>query len=601
VGEPRFGPERAGATPSVPDIIGAPESGPDPDGDWDALAELRRMLVGHEREQLDSILERLDDRAARRREVADALPDVLLEHAADPRFTRALTPPVERAITASVRSNPAPLADALFPVMGPAIRKAVTTALAGMVEALNRTLEHSLSWRSLAWRIEAVRTGRSFGEVMLLHTLVFRVEQIFLIERTSGLLLQHVTDAARDVRDADMVSGMLTAIRDFVSDSFHVTDAESLDTLTVGDLTVWIEQGPRAILAAVLHGTAPTAFRAELQAALERIHLECADQFEQFRGDATMFEGARPVLEACLRSEYHATPASSRWMIKGAAYVAAIALVVWAGFALRTSRRWNHYVDALRAEPGIVVVSADRREGKYSLSGLRDPLARDPAILLAESNLTPADVNATWQSYHAASPSLAIVRARQVLQPPAGVTLDLKNGVLTATGVAPLAWLGEARRLALLIPGVSTFDTAPAADAAVRAAVSRVQQLSPLFAKGQATLAPGQDAVLRELVARVAEMERAAESVGRRFRVDVVGHTDADGGPETNVPLSRARAALVKSALQGVAGDRLQIADAGVGSEDPLVRSDREADKQRNRRVTVRVTTTDTPPGNLQR
>jgi outer membrane protein OmpA-like peptidoglycan-associated protein len=47
---------------------------------------------------------------------------------------------------------------------------------------------------------------------------------------------------------------------------------------------------------------------------------------------------------------------------------------------------------------------------------------------------------------------------------------------------------------------------------------------------------------------------------------------------------------VVRSALQAVAGDRLVIMDSGVGSDDPAVRSDRETDKQQNRRVTVRVT-----------
>jgi len=61
-----------------------------------------------------------------------------------------------------------------------------------MVDSLNRTLEHSLSWRSLNWRVEALRTGRSFGEIVLLNHAVYRVEQVFLIDRTSGRCCQHV-------------------------------------------------------------------------------------------------------------------------------------------------------------------------------------------------------------------------------------------------------------------------------------------------------------------------------------------------------------------------------------------------------------------------
>jgi len=589
VAETRSGPDRGGAAPAVLTSDRAADGWRGVDDD-DALAELRTLLIGQERDQLASILERLDDPAARRREVADVLPHVLLEHAADPRFMHALTPPIERAITASVRRNPAPLADALFPVMGPAIRKAVAAALSGMVETLNRALEQSLSWRSIAWRLEALRTGKSFAEVMLLHTLVYRVEQVFLIDRTSGLLLQHVTQGPAEVSDADMVSGMLTAIRDFVKDSFRGTDNDSLEAVKVGELSLWIEQGPRAVLAAVMRGSAPRAFRTTLQTALERIHLEFADELARFRDDASVFEGARPTLESCLHTELQ-TPAAkghrTLWIALG---VGALAFAVWAGLALRERSRWNSYLEALRSEPGIVVVSSGRRNGRHAVSGLRDPLARDPASLLSASGLGPADVDATWEPFYAASPALALARARQVLQPPDGVALALNHGVLSASGAAPLSWLESASRLAALIPGVSAFDGSTAAEAAVRAAIARLEGLTPLFVKGQATLAPGQDDVLRELVVRAAEMQRTAAAVGRRFRVEVIGHTDADGVPESNLPLSRARAALVHAALQRVAGDRFEILELGVGSNDPVVQSDSETDKQRNRRVTVRVT-----------
>lgn len=560
------------------------------DDERDEFARLRALLVGRERDQLDAILARLDDAAERRREIAEVLPHVLFEHTSDPRFTHALTPTVEKAITASVKANPAPLADALFPVMGPAIRKAVASALASMVEGLNRTLEHSLSWRSFLWRLEARRTGKSFGEVMLLHTLVYRVEQVFLIHRDSGLLLQHVTEGAGDVKDADMVSGMLTAIRDFVRDSFKVGDSESLEALNVGELSVWIEQGPSAILAAVMRGAAPRSFRTTLQTAIERIHLEFVDEFEQFNGNAAKFDGARPALAACQHTEYRADQRPSRTPVIAAVAVAAILLLVWGGFAWRASRRWNAYVTALKSEPGIIVVSSGRSGGKYVVSGLRDPLSRDPAGLLADAQLAPDDVVTTWESYHAASPALALARARQVLQPPPGLTLDLKDGVLSASGDASLSWLAEASRLAALIPGINAMDVAAVEQQVARNASAQLESLSPLFTKGEATLSVGQDLVLRQLVTRTGEMARAAQQLNRRFHITVVGHTDSDGSPETNLALSRARAAAIRDAMRPAANDFLEIVDEGVGSDDPAVMSDREIDKQQNRRVTIRVT-----------
>ena len=56
-----------------------------------------------------------------------------------------------------------------------------------------------------------------------------------------------------------------------------------------------------------------------------------------------------------------------------------LAISVWMFFALRARSRWNGYVNALRAEPGLVVVSTSRTGGKYVVTGLRDPLAPDPA------------------------------------------------------------------------------------------------------------------------------------------------------------------------------------------------------------------------------
>ncbi len=268
------------------------------------FTELRTLLVGPEQRQLHALQTRLEDPAAQARDVSRVLATAVELRTNDPHLQRALAPTIEDAISASVRRNPRPLADALFPIIGPAIRKAIAATLSGMLESLNTTLEHSLSWRSLRWRLDARRTGRSFAEIVLLNTLVYRVEQVFLIHRPSGLLLQHLTASGTTAQDADMVSGMLTAIRDFVQDSFKVADDEGLQTLKVGDLSVWIEQGPHALLAVVVRGTAPPSLRTTLQQALEAVHAQYSDFLESFDGDAARFEGARPLLEDCLQQQF---------------------------------------------------------------------------------------------------------------------------------------------------------------------------------------------------------------------------------------------------------------------------------------------------------
>lgn len=556
------------------------------------LASLRAALLGPEQRRLAALQRRLDDPDARAEDIAAVLPHVLLQHTQDPQFVRALTPPVEKALTASVRRDPTPLADALFPVMGPAIRRAVAAAITGMVESLNRTLEHSVSWKSIRWRLEARRTGRSFAEVVLLKTLVYRVEQVLLIDRRTGLLLQHVHHLA-PAEDADMVSGMLTAIRDFVQDSFKARtgETESLEALRVGDLSVWIEAGPRALVAAVIRGTAPRELRRTLQDAIEEIHLRFAEPLETFSGDAGPFADARSVLEGCLATEFRQDERkpSSRgaWILLGAATAA---LLVWAAFAYRAHARWTSYVTALRAEPGVVVVGTSREGGRYVVSGLRDPLARDPRTLLAAAALSEDGVDGRWAPYYSLDPAIVRARAEATLRPPAGTTLTFADGVLGVSGSPSSGWIAEASRLAPFVPGVTRFDAAGALDGSMRGIARAIEARPVLFVKGASRPASDQRETIEALIASVRALADAASAAGARLDLDIVGHTDADGPPDSNVPLSRARADAVAALVRPAAGPAAAIRTRGVGSAEPAVAGGGETDNQRNRRVVIHAT-----------
>lgn len=184
------------------------------------------------------------------------------------------------------------MVDILYPVMGPAIRKAIAETLEGKLQSLNQALKYSLSWRGLKWRLEAWRSGSAFADVVLRHTAVFRVEHLFLVHRKTGLLLAH--EAADDAtsRDPQLVSAMLSAIQDFVRDSFDEsaeggTKGRSIDSLRLGDLLLWCEEGPSAFLAAVIHGNPPPALRECLGETLAAIHDEWRTQLDEFEGDTT--------------------------------------------------------------------------------------------------------------------------------------------------------------------------------------------------------------------------------------------------------------------------------------------------------------------------
>ena len=436
-----------------------PDSIAERDRQEEDFSELRSLIIGPEQRELLTLQAHVLDPSVQTRDVSRVLPDAIAIRGADPQLMRALAPSVEHAVTESVRRDPRPLADALFPVIGPAIRKAIAHTLATMMDSLNRTVEHSLSWRALQWRWTALRTGKPFAEIVLLNTLEYRVQQVFLIHAETGLLLQHVSSNPKSAQDADQISAMLTAIRDFVRDSFHTAGGDTLDALRVGDLSVWIEQGPQAVVAGVVRGSAPRTLQTMFQDAVESVHRQFGQELEAYKGDAAPFERARPILESCLVSEFRSRDRSPSYRrIAVAAALVLLAIAAWAFLGWRERQRWNAYLERLRAEPGIVVVSDGRRDGRFFVAGLRDSLAADPLSLIPASSLAPSSIESRWEPYQSLHPRFVLARGRDLLRPPAGVTLEYGDGLLTARGPASARWILDSERLAPAIAGVRRFE-----------------------------------------------------------------------------------------------------------------------------------------------
>src|SRR6202046_5457904 len=201
---------------------GQPQENP-PDNNH-AYEELRHLIVAPEQAEIADIQERLEDLARRTKDVSTVVAEAITmrrDQGGDRALAGALAPTIQQPLRESVRRDPHVLADALFPVMGPAIRKSITETLRSMLQSFNEALDNSFSARGIQWRIEAMRTGKPFAEIVLMHSLLYRVEQVFLIHRETGLVLNHIVAPTVATQDPDMIAGMLSAIQQFVRDSFH--------------------------------------------------------------------------------------------------------------------------------------------------------------------------------------------------------------------------------------------------------------------------------------------------------------------------------------------------------------------------------------------
>ncbi|AUX24732.1 membrane protein [Sorangium cellulosum] len=534
------------------------------------LEDLRPLLVGPEQRRIRRLEERLDQHMTGM--VADVLPEAVIESRKQGEaLSWAMEPLLSSAIHESVRRDPAAFADAISPAMGPALRRSVACILRTMIERLNQALEQSLSPRSVRWRLEAWRTGRPFAEVVLLRTMVYRTEQLFLVHRGTGIVLEHLSAEDIPVRDPDQISAMLAAIDAFAHDAFR---AEArLEQFRAGDLTGWVEQGPMALLVAIVRGVAPQEYEIHLCETLEHVHLLYGRELADFRGDPAPFSGSRDLLARCLRQQRKEAARRGR-AARAAAVLAVVglatALGVWAHASRRDQRRLAEAVEALRSEPGIVVISAERRAGEAVLTGLRDPLAADPRAVIERGGLARSAVTLRFEPFYSVAPQIVARRVERALRPPPGVSLARRGGTLVASGVAPERWIERARVAAALLPGVEALDDgrlhAEESIARARAAASAIEQAELLFDRGAAEVAAGQRARVAEVAAAARQLFARAPEAGMAAEIRVIGHADPVGTEALNRALSLARAERVAAELValGVPADRLRPIGAGV-------------------------------------
>lgn len=557
----------------------------------DAFAELKSLLIGEELARLDDLRGRLEEADRFAGAVGSVLPRAVDGRGAgDEELTRALQPTVEGALRESVRRNPQVLVDALFPVMGPAIRRAVASALGEMIQSLNRTLEHSVSLRGLKWRLEAARTGKSFAEVVLLHSLVYRVEQIFLIHTETGLLLQHVVATSIEAPEGELVSGMLTAIQDFVRDSLGGSQGDALNGIQMGELTVWVERGPNATIAGVIRGEAPAELRQNFQDALGDIHAEHASDLVAFEGDAAPYERCRPRLDDCFQAHYEAEEAGPSRALAVVAGGLALLILAWGGYVAWNRWKWSDYLERLGDEPGLVVTDTGTRDGRFYVAGLRDPLATDPAAMLDASGFDADDVEGRWEPYLSFTPNFVVERARSLLAPPNDtIALELENGTLVVRGEAPTSWIVEARRLARVVPGVTAVDDRNLIDTDLVALKRELESVVLRFESNTDEFSPGQEAALDAIVGAVRRVNEASSRLGVVPSYEVTGRADRTGTDATNARLSEERARKLAAFLAERGIDSSGFRAQGVGTTSPLREETSPEDAAFNRSVTVHV------------
>ncbi|WDE02937.1 OmpA family protein [Thalassomonas viridans] len=554
------------------------------------IEQIRRLILGKENRL---VRETIKEEA--RNTVTGALTEALHDRQnQDGSIDKVLQPLVEDSVEKSVTHNRERLVSSLYPLVGSLVRKSVTAFLADFMEKTNQLIENSLTIKGLKWRIKAKQAGVSFAQYAASQTFVYRVEHILLIHRETGLLLNSVDLSHKGKSDPALISAMLTAINDFVGDSFLAGEdglKEELQAVSTDNFNLLIKPGPSALVVAAVIGSPPQKVSDQLQLTLEEIHRLYINELNDFDGDNQTFKNSANLLRDCLLSEQKNTEESGK-KIPWPAWTLLILALIYGGYQTMlwfNNNQLEGKIKQLAHQPGIIIKQLEvYGNNRIKLDILRDPDAITISGWFQEHGLAVNRLNISEHRYHSLDPEIIHMRARQILARYPGIASTWQNNRLTLSGALDIIEM-EKLRNKLSIAGFAepmnlstaqlqlTPAFAPATDTATENKIKQqvfntlVGQISSIqldFAVASEAITPKMHLALQRIYRDISRLTPLAETLELSFGLLIIGSSDNTGNKAANRALSLQRAENTAQALQqlGLSKDKMYV--TGLGQLD---------------------------------
>ena len=545
------------------------------------MEAVRRLVLGE-----DNRLVRDTVKEDARQLVGSVLTEALHDRQkSDGTVQQVITPLVEKSVEASVVNRREQFVGILYPLVGRLVRKSVSAFLADLMERTNALLESSLSLRGLKWRFKAWQAGVSYSQYVVSQTFLFRVEQVLLIHRETGLLLRTVTRHRTQAADADMVSAMLTAINDFVSDSFTLeeNDAEqNLDEIKTDDFTLLIKQGPKAVLVAAITGKVPAEIGVRLQITLEDIHRIYEAELTHFNGDSAVFEPTEQQLNDCLLAKQKESESQSV-RVPWAAWLVLALLIAITGYFVIERWRLEHAVGKIRqlpATPGITLVRATPCNPNICVELLRDPDAKTAHDWLAAAGVAEEIVRLNERAYFSLAPELVQHRLKLLAEQFPELSFNqaqrrfegnLSEARLQAFKTR-LSALPDRYDPQQMISGIQVpqqvISDSQMNGYLLEQLIAEVELAAIDFASNESNLSESAAETLSSLSHKLKKLHKLAGVTQAKIQVVAMGVSDSVGSVQYNQQLSTERATTVRRELIRLGVSPEFISTAGLGVLD---------------------------------
>jgi len=124
------------------------------------------------------------------------------------------------------------------------------------------------------------------------------VDEIFVMT-PSGMLLKHYTRRLRPDQDENIMAGMLTAVQNFIKESFDEGGGR-LREIKFENLDIMISYSDNVVLAAVIASKNPQKLKEKLSSAVREIESLCGHELKDWDGDMSDIRQIDSVMKKLL-------------------------------------------------------------------------------------------------------------------------------------------------------------------------------------------------------------------------------------------------------------------------------------------------------------
>jgi len=469
------------------------------------------------------------------------------------------------AIKEQIQSEREAIVDALYPVIGSTIAKYMSETLSNLVQSINEKLEKSFSFAGMIRRLQGRVQGVSAAELMVRDSISCRARAAFLIHSPSGLVIAQAYSHDAPGLDSELMSGMLTAIRNFFRDSMSDGRTQpELDQIDYGTSKILLEAAGYCYLAVLVEGTPNEPLRSSIRSTVSSILQSGGDSLRNFTGDQGSVQPAIGQSLRDLLARFSEKPLKSR-PSRPTAFIAVMALLLLGmliplGLSWYETRQDRALESRIRTAFASSPLSEDRVgvrvDGKSVtlagvlpndylrkfavdlVQGFDTALVIENAIVLSPQPpmdvLVRAEISATAEALNAAG-GVRVVPAY------AGGSLRVSGQVTDSILVVKVL------RAFGRIEGVSSLTNA--------LVVENPLEKRLYFGLGSSSLDHAQLGIVKD-VARYL-------FANPELRVQIVGHADFVGPDPINRRLAERRALTVVRALTSLGIDQARLVEEG--------------------------------------